>query len=595
LGGVEMVPQILLADNLGRLQMKLVRLFVLVLVIFVLVVGMGVHAQDPVEMVIGWLQPADAVYTVSTAAFSARVTDFFMKGLFDYDRDFNEYAVMAQEIPSVENGQVEFQSVTGDFLNDGTEMTGDAPIVTLHLRPNMVWSDGTPITADDLIFMDNLAHQPDPQDSWVGRGGDYEVFVDHAEKIDDLTVKYFFRTPYADYVDVLLSPLPSHLFNMDTDGDGVFDANFDDQPFNQAYSPEASIGYGPYVISEVVPGTSISFALNPLWGANEWEHVPAITNIILQVIEDPAQMANALQVGDIDMTWSFAPYQSPYEAMDNVQVAYDPSVFQDALWFNAGSSAFPGMQQKEVREALAAAIDRQAIADQFAAGLASTANWYPDTVRDPNIGSIDYDVDAAREQLTAAGWVDDDADEAADNTNPTPRVSQGVVLPDGTAVPDGTAFVINFYTTPTVPRPEVQIAVQAYWATVGVVARTFVVSGGTVFFASFQQRGILATGEFDVAMFALSNSPTTPNGAPQYFHCAGIPTPDAPAGSNYTRFCNPEYDRLDNLVSITTDEAQRQEYAYQAQQLWTDGAFWYAIRQRPEGLAVRTDRFDFDM
>jgi peptide/nickel transport system substrate-binding protein len=549
--------------------MKLVRAIVLVCLFSLLVVGMGVQAQDRVEMVIGWLQPADLPFTVSTAAYSQRVTDFFFRGLFDYNQAFEMYPIMLEELPSVENGMVTFQEVTGDFLGDGTEMTGDAPIVTLKLRANMVWSDGTPITVDDMIFMHNLSKQPNPQDSWTGRGGDYETFVDRVEKVDDLTLTVYFRTPYADYVSVLgtISPVPSHLFTMDTDGDGVFDANWDDQPFNTAYSPEFSIGYGPYVISEVVTGESISFSINPLWGSNEWETVPSITNITLRVIEDPAQMANSLQVGDIDLSWAFAPYQSPYEAMENVQVQYHNSVFQDALWFNTGPSAFAGMQQPEVRQALIAAVDRAAIADQFAAGLVPTANWYADTVRDPNITSIGFDVDAAREQLTAAGWVDDDADEAADNANPTPRVSSGVVLPDGTAVPDGTAFVINFYTTPTVPRPDVQIAVQAYWASVGVVARTFVVSGGTVFFASFQQRGILATGEYDAAMYALSNDPTSPNGSPQNFHCDGIPTPEDPGGSNYTRFCNPEYDRLDNLVAITTDAAQRQEYAYEAQQL----------------------------
>ncbi|HEX2621507.1 MAG TPA: ABC transporter substrate-binding protein, partial [Phototrophicaceae bacterium] len=214
-------------------------------------------------------------------------------------------------------------------------------------------------------------------------------------------------------------------------------------------------------------------------------------------------------------------------------------------------------------------------------------SWFPDQFADPNLGFREYDVEAARAELTEAGWVDDDADESADNANPTPRVSQGV---DG--VEDGTALVLRFYTTPVVPRPDIQTVIQGQLNQVGVATQLFVVNGPTVLFASFATRGILNTGAYDLAMYALSSDPLSPNGSPDNFWCSGIPSQENPAGRNSTWFCSEDYDSLDQQVSVELDPAKRLELAYQRDPLFYDAAVWHGIRPRPTAYAVRTDRFD---
>jgi peptide/nickel transport system substrate-binding protein len=568
--------------------MKLVRLFtVAALLVATFALSLGARAQDGASLVIAWEQPANQPSAVATAAFSAYYDNFFANeaniGLIKYDADFNPSAYMIAEIPTVDNGLV--------VIDDA-----GIPAVTFSLKPNMVWSDGDAIDADDIIFIDTLFRQPNPVDSLTRTT--YLLNIASVTKVDDLTVTVQFATTYADYLLLLPNPTPSHKFlgnnaegwTIDTDGDGVFDNNYDDYPGNRVITPGETIGYGPYVISEFVPDTSTTFTLNPNWGKNEWEKVPAFTSVTTVVIQEAEQMQNALEVGDVDFAFNFSTDQKAvYEEMENVSVYFRPSVFQDAIWFNISDPAFPGLHNASVREALATAINRQAIIDTFAPGVSLNESYYPAQFIPEDIALPSTDVEAARAMLTEAGWVDDDADESAENNAPTPRVSAGVE-----GVEDGTPFVIKFFTTVTNPRPIVQQLIQADWAKVGVATQIFAVPGGTVFFASFNQRGILATRDFDVAMYALSNNPLSPNTSRPNFYCNGIPSADNTSGQNYTSFCNEEYERLSDLVETTVDPVQRKEYSDAAIRIFADAYFLIPIRPRPDGYAVRTDRVNLE-
>jgi peptide/nickel transport system substrate-binding protein len=278
--------------------------------------------------------------------------------------------------------------------------------------------------------------------------------------------------------------------------------------------------------------------------------------------------------------------------MANVETFYTPGVYVDAIWMNSGPYAFPAMQDVRVREALVTAIDRRSIAEQFAgegAGQSLTRAWVPAAFTPPDLPFREYDQEKARQMLTEAGWVDADGDEGPGVARPTPRVSQGVE-----GVEDGTEFILRFYTTPVIPRPDIQTVIQAQLAQVGVRTQLFVVNGPTILFASRNERGVLNNGDYDLAMYALSNSPLSPNGSVDNFHCAGIPSAENPEGRNSTWFCNPEYDRLDTLVATTIDPDKRLEYRFQAEPLFYAAAVWHSIRPRNQWYAVRSDRWNVD-
>jgi peptide/nickel transport system substrate-binding protein len=572
--------------------MKLTRLFAFVaLLILVMSVGM-VSAQDgEVTMIIGWEQEPDIPTPLSNSAFSTYTSYFYSRDVWDFRGEEREiYPIMVEEIPSPDNGLVTTVEVEG----------GEAPVVTYKLREGMLWSDGEPVTAEDCMFYHNWMMQPDPVDSF--QRGFYPEVVASAEMVDELTVTVTYNQPWPDYLtDAPLScAYPAHKllgdnsegFTMDTDGDGVFDANADDAPFFSAFAnidPAELVGYGPYVVESFNAGQNMTFVRNENWGINDFETEPAIDTFILQFIPESAQMENAMNVGDIDLAFNFNSVDNGYDEMENVGTFIVPGVFVDAIWMNSGPFAFAAMQDVRVREALVHAIDRRGIADQFGgegAGQQLTTSWFPPQFTNPDVGFREYDVEMARTMLTEAGWVDDDADEGTTEA-PTFRVSQGV---EGT--PDGTPLILRFYTTPVLPRPDIQTVIQGQLRQVGVGTQLFVVDGPTALFATFSNRGILTTGSYDLAMYALSNDPLSPNGSPDEFHCSGIPSVENPEGGNGTWFCDEEYDRLDNLVATTNDPEERLELGYGRDPLHFASATWHSIRPRPTAWAVRTDRFD---
>lgn len=585
--------------------MKFSRLLALTLfVVFAMSLGFSVVSAQDATLVVGWEQEPDVPYPLSNSAFAGYFSNFYSRDAWDWKGENREiFPIMVEAIPSPENGLVTTVPVTGDFDGDGTEEEAEAPVVTYKLHAGMVWSDGKPVTADDCIFYYNLMMQPDAVDSF--QRGFFPDVVASAEKVDDLTVKLTYNKPWPDYTnDATLScGYPAHKFlgdnaegfTMDTDGDGVFDANVDEAPYFEAFAsmdPAELVGYGPYILESFSVGQSATFVANPNWGINEWEKAPAFGTVITQFIIESAQMENAMQVGDIDVAYNFNSVTNGYTTMENVGTFIVPGVFFDAIWMNSGPNAFPAMQDARVREALVSAIDRRTIADQFAGpgtGAQLTTSYYAPQFTNPETGFREYDVEKARALLTEAGWVDDDADEAADNANPTPRISQGVA-----GVPDGTTLVLRFYTSPVVPRPDIQTVIQGYLNQVGVVTQLFVVNGPTVLFASFSTRGILNTGNYDLAMYALSNSVLSPNGSPDNFSCGGIASIENPEGRNSTWFCNEEHDKLDKQIAITNDPAARLELAYQRDLLFFDAAVWHSIRPRPVAWAVRTDRVNLE-
>ncbi len=572
--------------------MKVTRLFVLALVLIMAMSVGAVAAQDGgVTMIIGWEQEPDLPSPLSNSAFSTYLTGFYGRDVWDWRGEEREiFPVMVEEIPSPENGLVSTVEVEG----------GEAPVVTYKLREGMLWSDGQPVTSEDCMFYHNLMMQPNSLDSF--QRGFYPAVVSGAEVVDELTIQVTYNQPWPDFLtDAVLScAFPAHRFlgengdgfTMDTDGDGVFDANIDESPYFRAYAsidPSELVGYGPYVLESFNAGQNATFVRNENWGANDFEAEPGIDTFILQFITESAQMENAMSVGDIDVAFNFDSVNNGYGEIDNVGMFIVSGVFVDAIWMNSGPNAFAAMQDVRVREAIVHAIDRRGIADEFGgegAGEQLTRTWFPEQFTNPEVGFREYDVDLARELLTEAGWVDHDGDEGT-ATVPTPRVSQGAE-----GAEDGTALVLRFYTTPVTPRPDIQTVIQDQLEQVGVATQTFVVDGPTALFASFATRGLLNTGNYDLAMYALSNSPLSPNGSPDNFQCEGIPSQENPEGRNGTWFCNEEFDRLDDLVSTTIDPDERMEYAYGRDPLFFEAATWHSIRPRPTAWAIRTDRFD---
>jgi peptide/nickel transport system substrate-binding protein len=301
--------------------------------------------------------------------------------------DQNEFIpVLAKDIPTFENG--------GIVANpDGTYD------MTWYLHEGVMWHDGEEFTAEDVKFTLDFVHNT-PQ---VYNQSEYNKIID-VEIIDDYTIVMTWDDLYTFYSGIFEAMLPEHVL-----GDMSWEEIAQYEPYNRG--PEF-IGTGPFMFEEWKTGEYIRIVRNP----NYWrgEQYPAIDEMVWQFIPDQTARFNAMQSGDYHIGQIEATQVAEFNT-PGLHVEMIPSNVFYYIGFNIEE---PGGRADifgdlTVRQAIAHAIDRQAIVDQLLEGTVQIANSpIPPTsaYHNPDIQAYEYDPDMARELLEEAGWVDSDGD-----------------------------------------------------------------------------------------------------------------------------------------------------------------------------------------
>ncbi|NDJ61532.1 MAG: hypothetical protein GYB67_10425, partial [Chloroflexi bacterium] len=203
-------------------------------------------------------------------------------------------------------------------------------------------------------------------------------------------------------------------------------------------------------------------------------------------------------------------------------------------------------------------------------GVQLARSWFSDPFLPEDFPYLEYNVDGANALLDEAGWVDS-------NNN-------------GTRDMDGEELILRFYTTTRQVRMDYQVVIQEQLAEVGIGTQLFPVPA-TILFADFLERGILQTGDFDLAIFALSANPLSPFASfvPDWFGCDGIPTAEDPDGNNGWGFCDERFDELQELIGPETDPELRLELAQEQYLRMFEGQFWHGLYLRPTWYALHAD------
>jgi peptide/nickel transport system substrate-binding protein len=443
--------------------------------------------------------------------------------LVSFDGEGAMVPVLAQEIPSVENGAV---------ARDGLS-------VVWRLKRNVVWQDGQPFTAADVVFTWEYAADPATTATSLGT---WER-VDRVERVDSHTVRIVFKRPTPFWAQVGVSAIiPRHVF----------------QPWKGAKAREAPanvrpVGTGPYRIVDFRPGDRIRAELNPHY------HVP--NRPFFDTVEvkgggDAVSAARAvLQTGEYDYAWNLQVEDDVLKRLERggkgrVVTAYGGAiehvlVNQTDPWQEVdGERASPGsvhpfLTDPAVRTALRLLVDRTAVQTEiYGRGGVATGAYVnaPARFRSPN-AAWEFNVDKAALALEAGGW----------------RRS-----PDGIRTRDGVRLKTVFQTSINAPRQKTQALIKRAAAQAGIDVEIKSVAGSAYF--SSDPANTDTAGHFyaDLQMYTVSMGAPDPEGLMRQFTSAEAASrANKWQRRNVTRFRSDDYDRVFRAAEVELDPVKR--------------------------------------
>ncbi len=263
----------------------------------------------------------------------------------------------------------------------------DPLVVEYRLRADAMWSDGTPVSSDDMVFY--FENCNDPQDDCAATQGFDSATL---EVVDDKAVRLSWPEgqPFVEYILLFSGPFPpAHLGRDWSDG----------------FRTDPGVGAGPYVVDEYNPGSDLTLVANPTW-FGEGPHIDEVT---FRFISDVGNLPLALENGEVDVIY-------PQPQVDLVQQINGISGVESSITFGPtwehitfNTATVP----LEARQAIALALDRELIVTALMRPFSESAQ--PLGNRIYMNGQAQYqnntpaefqqrDVTAARAVLESAGW-----------------------------------------------------------------------------------------------------------------------------------------------------------------------------------------------
>ena len=318
--------------------------------------------------------------------------------------EINKYATALMFLPLMElDADLNFQGMLADSIT-----TEDNRNFIVHIDDAAVWSDGTPITAEDVAYtalrltspvinntsMMYYVFEGVGEDGFVEAGADS---VDGVQVIDEKTVQFTtkesmtlttFQNSYARY----LLTLPKH----------VIEKYSEEELSTAEWFNKPDVVSGPFYVTEFDVDHYISYQAN----ADYWRGAPKIDRLNIKIV-DGSQLYAGLQSGEIDITqhtMSVIPPEdyASVEALDNVDVVYGSPVTNQSMFIQTAN-----VPDVRVRQAMLYAINRDQLLSELLDGhgevvdgfLSSASPFYDDSIT-----PVTYDPEKAKALLEEAGW-----------------------------------------------------------------------------------------------------------------------------------------------------------------------------------------------
>jgi peptide/nickel transport system substrate-binding protein len=518
----------------------------------------GAYAQPapPKTVILAIAREPDRLYNPATTAGSLAANLVF-DPLVGLDDQMRPYAVLAADMPSAENNLV---SLTGDG--------GDRRyVVTMPLRQDVTWSDGTPFTADDVVYTWQLMMNPQS-----GFDTTVEDKLKSVDKVDDFTVRFVYLSAneahaldpdrYKDLGNVPVFD-PLYFFGL-YDAPAIYPRHklrelIGDDPRHtlQVATIEKSdfarnpIGTGPYVLSSWEAGNNVTFASRGLALSHRLGK-PAIDTIVMRIMPDKNDSLTALSDGQIQaiaqdgLDAGDAPV---IDTLPGVQAHYTPGHAWEHLTFNLDN---PALADPAVRQAFAYAVNRPSLNDNILFGKGEVAatqvpSWsWAFQADGPR---YEFNPALAEQSLDRAGWA---------------RGGDGV-----RANKEGLRLSFKFWSTPAPFRPSLMAMVKDQLAQVGIELNIDVFPSATFFDLSPSSPQALVSRQFDVVEFAWVSAYDPGLDALYSMHSSSVPSrTNAYRGGNYGNYKNPRSDVLIAQTQNSLDPNFRRIAFAEAQGIW---------------------------
>ena len=506
---------------------------------------------------------AVAVMGIAPAAFAERGTDGEVKLTFPQavsimnpylsggTKDIYASSMVLEPLAGLDpNGVMVPKLVTEIPTLDNGGISADMTSITWKLLPDLKWSDGTPVTADDAVFTWQYCTHPEGGCSQATK---FEGIAS-VEAVDPATIKVTFSAPKANPYTAFVSALSPVLQKKQ------FEACLGAAAPTCTDANNMPVGTGPFKVTGFTVNDTVSMAANENYRDPA---KPAFATAVIKGGGDAEGSARAvMETGEFDYAWNT---QIPPETQASMKAAgkgefvvafgtlveriemntTDPDPALPEGERATAKHPHPILSDIKVRTALSKAIDRSILVEVgYGEGGKPTCNVIPgpEGWASDNEGCIAQDMEGAKALLDEAGWKDSDGDGIRDK--------------------DGKKLHILYQTTVNPIRQDFQALIKDWWTELGVEVELKAIDPGVFFGGDPGSPDTFQKFYADVEMYANnSDSPDAEVYLGQY-QCKNAPSPETQwQGENINRFCTPEYDALFAELGGVTDVAKRQEIA----------------------------------
>nr|WP_301146642.1 ABC transporter family substrate-binding protein [Mycobacterium simiae] len=429
----------------------------------------------------------------------------------------------------------------------GAELTGTNPqTVTYTINPNATWSDGTPITWEDLKSEVEACNGHDKRYLIASRAG-FERVKSVTRGVDDRQAVVTFSVPYSEWRGMFAGGIQPRSMTANP------------EVFNKGQLERPGPSAGPFLVSTIDrTAERIVLTRNPRW----WGRKPRLDSITYLVL-DVSAIIPALQNKAID-TAGITTLDDMVTAQrtPGIVIRRAPAPTWFHLTFNGAEGSI--MADERLRLAVCQGINRQAIVDVVQHGLATHPTPLNNHIYvagqvgyQNNSAPADYNPDKARHDLDAMGWK----------------------LRDGIREKDGKQLIVRDVLFDAPSNRQIAMVAQNSLAQIGVKL-VLDVKAGNGFFSQY-----IGVGDFDIAQFGWEGNAFPLSALPQIYTSDG--------DSNFGRIGNAA---IDAKISETLSELDQDKARALANQvdsmIWQEG-FNLPLFQSPGNHAVRSDLANF--